>query len=90
MTALTFLFAVLSPIIVALLRRPTWPKPVVSLLAVVVISLVYTAGSALDGTLSWPLDRSFWDGLFAAFGAQQFAYFFAWRNTEPVRELERF
>lgn len=90
MTALSFLFAVLSPIIVALLRRPSWPKPVVSLLAVMVISAVYTAGSWLDGSLSWPLDRSFWDGLFAAFGAQQFAYFFAWRNTEPMRELERF
>ena len=90
MTALTFLFAVLSPIIVALLRRPSWPKPVVSLLAVVVISAVYTAGAALDGTLSWPIGSEFLTGLLAMFGSQQFAYFFVYRDNASISELERF
>lgn len=90
MTASTVLFAVLSPIIVALLRKPSWPKPVVSLLAVVVVALVYVLGTWLDGTLTWPLSREFWEGLVAAFGAQQFAYFFVYRGTEPTNALERF
>lgn len=90
MTAVTFIFAILSPLIVALLRRPTWPKPVVSLLAAFVVLILYVAALWLDGALVWPLNTDFWTGLAAAFGSQQFAYFFGWRNTEPVKELERF
>lgn len=90
MTFITALFAVLSPIIVAFLRKPTWPKPVVSLLAVVVITVIYTLGSWLDGTLTWPIGSEFLTGLLAMFGSQQFAYFFVYRDNASISELERF
>lgn len=67
----TLLLSALSPLLVALLRRARWPDEVMALLAFAVVAVIYTAGRALDGALTWPLTTEYAIGLAAAFGAQQ-------------------
>ena len=90
MTALTFIFSIISPLFVALLRKPLWPKHLVTMLAAAVVTILYVIGLWLDNALVWPLTNDFWVGLAAAFGSQQFAYFFVYQDNDSVKELERF
>jgi peptidoglycan/LPS O-acetylase OafA/YrhL len=87
--ATTFILAIISPLAVALVRRCSWPKELVELAAALIVVALVVAGTALDGTLTWPLDGAFWLTLAAAFGAQQAAYKFGWRNTAVAETLEQ-
>lgn len=85
--ATTFLLAVLSPLVVAVLRRTNWSQAHIDLAAAVAVIVCYVLGQAFDQQLTWPLSQAFWFGLFAAFGAQQAAYKFGW-NDRLLQMLE--
>ena len=90
MNATTLLLAALSPLLVALIRRCTWPQPVVELLSFVIVLLIFLLGQWLDQALTWPLTETFWVGLAAAWGVQQAAYKFVLRGSKSIEELEKF
>ena len=89
MNATVFILAVLSPLVVALIRKCQWPKEVVELVAVVIIVALVILGKFLDGALIWPLTESFWLELLGYFGAQQASYKLLWRNSAAVESLEQ-
>jgi len=78
--ATTFLLAVISPLVVAALRKATWSQAYIDLVAAIVVIGCYVLGQALDQQLTWPLSQTFWFGLLAAFGVQQAAYKFGWSD----------
>lgn len=90
MNATTVIFAALSPLLVALLRRCSWPQPVVELVSFLVVVAIYLLGQWLDQALTWPLTSQFWVGLGAAWAAQQAAYKFVMRGSRPIEQLESF
>ena len=88
MNTTTLVLMVVSPLLVALIRRCSWPKEAVELVAVLVVVVLFVAGRALDHALTWPLGSSFWVELLTYFGVQQAAYKFVWRNSPATRTLE--
>lgn len=90
MTATTVILAALSPLLVALLRRCSWPQPVVELLSLVIVAVFYIVGQWLDVALTWPLHPGFWTGLAAAWGIQQASYKLVMRGSKPIEDLEAF
>lgn len=91
MTATAVIMAALSPLLVALIRRCTWPQPAVEILSFAVVLLLYVLAQYLDGVvLTIPLTSEFWTGLAAAWGIQQASYKAAWKHSKPVQTLEEF
>lgn len=74
MTATTFIIAVISPFIVALIRRRQWSREVIGLFSIFAVSCLYIVGCAFDQSLSWPLGGEFWEGLLAALGTSGLTY----------------
>jgi len=89
MPATAFLLAVISPLVVAALRKAAWSQAHTDLAAAVVVIGCYILGQAFDAQLTWPLSGTFWLGLFAAFGVQQAAVKFAW-SDRVLQALEAF
>lgn len=85
----TMLLAAISPVVVALIRKWTWPDEVVTLLAMLVVAVIYTLGRWLDGALAWPLGSDYAIGLFAAFGVQQLVFGMT-KRTAPMQTLATF
>lgn len=90
MNATIVLLSAFSPLLVALIRRCQWPQPVVELLSLLIVAIIYVAGQWFDGVLAWPLSSTFWVGLAAAWGIQQGAYKFVFRDTAAANALEAF
>jgi hypothetical protein len=87
--ATTIILNVISPLLVALIRRCTWPSEFVAFLSLVVVALCFTLGQFLDGRLTFPLPESFWVFLLAAWGGNQFLYKFVYKGTKSIDSLER-
>jgi peptidoglycan/LPS O-acetylase OafA/YrhL len=73
-TATTAIISVLSPIVVALIRRRQWSREVIALFSIFAVSCLYVIGKSLDQSLTWPLDGAFWEGLLAALGTSKVSY----------------
>lgn len=74
MTATTVIISILSPILIALIRRQQWSREVIALFSIFAVSCLYVVGKAFDQSLSWPLSGEFWEGLLAALGTSQVSY----------------
>lgn len=73
--AVTFFTAVLSPLLIAVITRPTMNSNVKILIAVIVTVVCIFLGQLFDtGFLAWPPSPQTWLLLLATFGAQQFSY----------------
>jgi hypothetical protein len=83
----TTLLVALSPLLVALIRRPSLSDTQVSALTVVVVGVVFFAGRALDGVLMWPLPSSLATEFAAALLLQQGVYQLL-RKTPLLQSLE--
>lgn len=87
--ATTTILTLLSPYLVALARRCTWPAIVVTLVSVGVVTLCFSVGQFLDGRQIWPLTQAFWEGLWAAWASNQLIYKFFLKDTEIIKALEQ-
>ena len=65
---------VVSPWLVALMRKHKWSRDLTVVVAVVVSFACFLFGQFADGALTWPPSSDFWLGLAAAFGLQQGGY----------------
>jgi hypothetical protein len=84
----TSLLVALSTLLVALLRRPSMSDNQVAALTLLVLGLLFFAGRALDGALSWPMSPSLAAEFAAALAGQQVLYQLL-RKTTVVEQLEQ-
>lgn len=85
LTTWTAVFVALSPLVVAVLRRPTMSDNEVALLTVVVLAFLFFLGKFFDGALSWPLSPALAGELAAALLLQQGVYQILKRTTLLTR-----
>jgi 4-amino-4-deoxy-L-arabinose transferase-like glycosyltransferase len=84
----TALFVALTTLVIAVLRRDTMSDNHVTLLTLVVVTVFFFLGRALDGALAWPLPQSMAGELAQALIAQQVIYLLV-KKTSPVKALEK-
>lgn len=84
----TSLLVALSTLLVALLRRPSMSDNGVAALTLAVLTVLFFAGRALDGALSWPMSQSIAVEFAAALTGQQVLYQLL-RKTTVVERLEQ-
>lgn len=89
MTITALLLMFVAPPSLALLRRRSWSREVITLVAVAFITLLYTVGTLIEGGFVWPPSREWIGGLLAAYGGAQLTYE-GWRTIAPetLRRVE--
>jgi hypothetical protein len=84
----TALLVVLTPLVIAAIRRETMSENTVTLITLGVVVVFFFACKALDGGLTWPLPASMAGELAQALIAQQVIYQLV-KKTSPIKALER-
>lgn len=74
MNGTVFLVSLFTPILVAVMRRESWSKDLVQLVAYCVVICLYVLCRFLDNALVLPLTAEFYAGLLMCLGGQKLAY----------------